>query len=319
MYRIMAVDDEAVITMQLKKRLTKMGYNVVGTASSGINAIEMARRLRPDLVLMDIVMPGDIDGIEAARVIKQEMDIPVVFLTAYANSKTIDKAKDVEPYGYIVKPFQEKEIKAIVEISIHKKCIERLLLELGDLHKGTIEHANDGIAIAQDGEIKFTNPKFAELLEYTKEELDGKAFFEILTSPSALFALELHKKRMMGEEVPNIYHAELLTKKGKKIPIEANCSVTKFEGKPAELIYIRDIRERRNIDPLLSLSLSERGNLTSRQRTIIQIALVKGFYDYPKKIHLKELASELDLSPSTLNEILHRGGKHIFNQYFGVE
>jgi len=117
----MIVDDEAAITTQLEERLTLMGYEITGSASSCQEAVEMARRTRPDIILMDIVMPGRKDGIDAAEIIKAELDIPVIFLTAYADQKFIDKARIVEPFGYIVKPFHEREIKATIEIALHKK------------------------------------------------------------------------------------------------------------------------------------------------------------------------------------------------------
>jgi len=125
MHKIMVVDDEAVITTRLEERLTSMGYEVVGKASSAKASISMAKRLRPDLILMDIVLPGKSDGIDASEKIKAELDIPIIFLTAYANDKFIKRAKKVEPYGYIVKPFQEKEIKAVIEVALHKKDMER--------------------------------------------------------------------------------------------------------------------------------------------------------------------------------------------------
>ena len=127
MHRIMVVDDEAVITMQLEERLTAMGYEVVGKASSGEASIDMARRFRPDLILMDIVMPGRFDGIDASEKIGAELDIPVIFLTAYADDKFINRAKHVQPFGYIVKPFQAEEIRAAIEIALHKKDVERRL------------------------------------------------------------------------------------------------------------------------------------------------------------------------------------------------
>ncbi len=112
MSKILVVDDEAIITMQLEERLHVMGYTVVGMAASGDDAIEKARRLTPDLILMDIVMPGKVNGVEAARTIVNELDIPVIFITSYADDAIIEKAKQVRPYGYIVKPFNELELKA---------------------------------------------------------------------------------------------------------------------------------------------------------------------------------------------------------------
>jgi len=125
MSKILVVDDEAIITMQLEERLSAMGYMVAGMAASGEEAIEKARSVRPDLVLMDIVMPGKMNGIEAAKVITTELDIPVVFVTSYADDTIIEKAKSVRPYGYIVKPFNELEIKAAIEVALFRKATEQ--------------------------------------------------------------------------------------------------------------------------------------------------------------------------------------------------
>ena len=125
MSKILVVDDEAIITMQLEKRLSAMGYTVAGMAASGEDAVDMARRIRPDLVLMDIVMPGKMNGIEAAKIITGELDIPVVFVTSYADDTIIEKAKSVRPYGYIVKPFNELEIKAAIEVALFRKATEQ--------------------------------------------------------------------------------------------------------------------------------------------------------------------------------------------------
>jgi two-component system, response regulator PdtaR len=126
MSKILVVDDEAIITMQLEERLTAAGYTIAGMAASGEEAIEKARRLGPDLVLMDIVMPGKLNGIEAAKVICDELAIPVVFVTSYADDVIIQKAKSVKPYGYIVKPFNELEIKAAIEVALFRKETEML-------------------------------------------------------------------------------------------------------------------------------------------------------------------------------------------------
>ncbi|PKL59409.1 MAG: hypothetical protein CVV33_07975 [Methanomicrobiales archaeon HGW-Methanomicrobiales-4] len=125
MSKILVVDDEAIITMQLEERLTAMEYMVVGMAASGEEGVEKARKFRPDLVLMDIVMPGKMNGIEAADIINTELDIPVVFLTAYADDTIIKKAKSVRPYGYIVKPFNEREVKAAIEVALFRKSAEQ--------------------------------------------------------------------------------------------------------------------------------------------------------------------------------------------------
>jgi len=122
--KILVVDDEAIITMQLEERLTALGYSVVGMAASGEESIEKARRLSPDIILMDIVMPGKMNGIEAAKQIHDELGIPVVFVTSYADDAIIEKAKAARPYGYIVKPFNELEIKAAIEVALFRTATE---------------------------------------------------------------------------------------------------------------------------------------------------------------------------------------------------
>jgi DNA-binding NarL/FixJ family response regulator/DNA-binding PadR family transcriptional regulator len=124
MARVLVVDDEAIITMQLEERISAMGHKVVGMASSGEDAIEKARAAKPDIILMDIVMPGKINGIAAAKVIDKELGIPVVFITSYADDKIIEEVKKVNPYGYIVKPFNELELKATVELALFRKKSE---------------------------------------------------------------------------------------------------------------------------------------------------------------------------------------------------
>jgi two-component system cell cycle sensor histidine kinase/response regulator CckA len=129
MNKLMVVDDERIIAAQLEERLSMMGFEIVGIASSGDDAVNVARESRPDLVLMDIVMPGKLDGIQASEIIKGEMNIPVIFLTAYADDTLIEKAKLIEPYGYIVKPFQENELKAAIEVALYKNEKEQQVQE----------------------------------------------------------------------------------------------------------------------------------------------------------------------------------------------
>ncbi|HWQ66817.1 MAG TPA: response regulator [Methanospirillum sp.] len=141
MSSILIVDDEAIITMQLEERLSAMGYTVAAMAASGEEAIEKAKHFMPDLVLMDIVMPGTMNGIEAAKVLSKELDIPVVFVTAYADNAIIEQAKSAKPYGYIVKPFNELEIKAAIEVALFRKAAEQ---EAQNVEKSLGKNSEEG-------------------------------------------------------------------------------------------------------------------------------------------------------------------------------
>ena len=124
MSKIMIVDDDAAIQEALKGYLAHMGYSVAGTADSGAGAVEMVREVKPDLILMDIVLPGEMDGISAAQKIKAESDIPIVFITGYGDREYVKKAQEIKPFGYVMKPFGQEEIGAVIEIALHKKAME---------------------------------------------------------------------------------------------------------------------------------------------------------------------------------------------------
>jgi response regulator RpfG family c-di-GMP phosphodiesterase len=129
---ILVVEDEAITAKDLEATLEDLGYAVCGTASSGAEAVQKAEADRPDLVLMDIVLQGEMDGIEAAKRIRANCGIPVVYLTAHSDKETIRRASITEPYGYIVKPFSERELHSNVEISLYKSRMDRLFRESCD-------------------------------------------------------------------------------------------------------------------------------------------------------------------------------------------
>ena len=120
---ILVTEDESIVRKDIERCLGKLGYNVVATADNGEKAIELALKHKPDLALMDIMIKGDMTGIAAAEEIKRNLDIPVVFLTAYADENTLSQAKLAEPHGYILKPFKEVDIQTAVEMALHLSLI----------------------------------------------------------------------------------------------------------------------------------------------------------------------------------------------------
>ncbi|MCR4438177.1 MAG: response regulator [bacterium] len=118
--RIMIVEDLNITALDLKNRLRKMGYEVAALAGSGEEAIQKAEQVRPDLILMDIRLKGEMDGVEAAERIRQKLDIPVIYLTAHADDSTLQRAMETRPYGYVLKPFGEKELRITIEMALHR-------------------------------------------------------------------------------------------------------------------------------------------------------------------------------------------------------
>ncbi|HWR24649.1 MAG TPA: response regulator [Methanosarcina sp.] len=127
--RILIVEDEHIVAMGIKKMLKNLGYTVTGVASSGEDAINKTESTFPDVVLMDIMLKGDIDGVAAAKIIKTKFEVPVVYLTAYSDNNILDRVKRTEPFGYIIKPFDEMDLYSSIEVALHRYRKEKKDLE----------------------------------------------------------------------------------------------------------------------------------------------------------------------------------------------
>jgi CheY-like chemotaxis protein len=282
MSNILVVDDEAIITMQLEERLTAMGYSVAGMAPSGEDAIEKARSLRPDLVLMDIVMPGKMNGIEAAKIITTELDIPVVFVTSYADDRIIEQAKSVKPYGYIVKPFNELEIKAAIEVALFRKATEqdeeksrKSAREKTSIREG--EEGEDGLSYVDLPEIKTILLKdiFSDIVLFLYTD-------QVVKDPIFKFALEEGLKKggrnlfayfqsILPKYFPKeIQKKELFTRRIKRnevfslVPVLEKCTESlMYEGTMDSLQILLDFSETGEFEDILAirdLLLAKKGN-----------------------------------------------------------
>jgi two-component system cell cycle sensor histidine kinase/response regulator CckA len=152
---ILIVDDDFTVKVLLEEMLMAMGYDVAGVAKDGVQAVEMAQVLNPDLILMDIVMPGVMDGITAAEKINQKSDVPIVFMTGFDKPEYVERVKKTEPFGYIMKPFLESEISAAVEIALHKKEMELKLKEANRKLKKEIEARKKSETALRKSEEKY--------------------------------------------------------------------------------------------------------------------------------------------------------------------
>jgi CheY-like chemotaxis protein len=132
--RILVVEDEFIVAKEIEMRVAAMGYEVVDSAPNAEKALKSAAKHRPDLVLMDIHLQGEMDGITAAEEIRRRFQLPVIFVTAYSEDTTLQRAKVAEPYGFILKPFEERELKSAIEIALHKHHAEREILRMNRLY-----------------------------------------------------------------------------------------------------------------------------------------------------------------------------------------
>lgn len=200
MHKVMVVDDEVIISAQLERRLSLMGYSVVGRANSGERSVSMAENLRPDIILMDIVMPGKMDGIDAAGRIRAEMDIPIIFVTAYADDQYLSRAKQVQPYGYILKPFHEREVRAAIEIALSRKERERELSRFTRQLEAVVDMFEDAVvSLDETGAIVFWNRKAQALSGYTSAEVLGRHFSAFLRGEEKERLEELYFPGISGD------------------------------------------------------------------------------------------------------------------------
>lgn len=160
MAKILIVEDQSIVAMDIQNRLKSLNYIVTGTASSGAGAVKKAEETSPDLVLMDIMLKGDMDGVQAAEEIRYRFGIPVVYLTAYADSNTLQRARVTEPFGYLLKPFQERELHSTIEMALYRHKMEEEVKRREAWFYTTLRAIDEGIITAdKKGFITFINPK----------------------------------------------------------------------------------------------------------------------------------------------------------------
>ncbi|KUK75699.1 MULTISPECIES: response regulator [Methanobacterium] len=180
--KILVVEDEALTGMELEKKLVQWGYDVVGIVSSGEDAVEKALELEPDLILMDILLKGYMNGVEAAKIIKKNQEIPIIYLTAYSNMETFQDAKITQPQAYLIKPFDETELKFAIEIAFYCHKCQSNLRESEEHYRILAESAPDLIfVINKDLTVDYVNESSLEYLKLEKAEVLGKSVQDVFS------------------------------------------------------------------------------------------------------------------------------------------
>ena len=163
--RIAIVEDESVVALDMKSRLTSFGYEVVGVFSSGEEALERLPDLKPSLVILDILLPGTLDGLQTAERLRSMVDVPVIFLTALSDEATVQRAKSAQPFAYIVKPFGDQELRTAIVIALYLHQMERRLREREQLFFTTLESIRDAVIVTDpEFRVEYLNPVARELL-----------------------------------------------------------------------------------------------------------------------------------------------------------
>ena len=206
---VLVVEDESILSKDIQHSLKKLGYNVVGAAASGDRAIELARSEKPDIVLMDIMLKGEMNGIETAEVMKTELGIPVIFLTAYADDSTLSKAKVTEPYGYIIKPFKEVDLHTTIEMALYKHDKNKEVEKERDLLYSIVENkdSKDFIFVKSNSRLVKLNTKDIYFVEALKDYVVINTLDSRYTIHSTMKDIE---KKLPGDKFIRVHRSYIV-------------------------------------------------------------------------------------------------------------
>ena len=248
---ILIVEDESIVAMDLSNQLKEMGYHVCAMADNGIDAIERAEQHKPDLVLMDIVIKGEMDGIETAKHIAHRYNIPVIFLTAYTDGGTVERAAKAAPYGYVSKPYLPKELRAAIEVGLYKAELENHLRESEHWFSTTLRCVGDAvIATDTEGKIKFINPAAEISLGLSLDEVMGLSVEDVMVLEDARTGMpvECPALRALRHNCPvGIEFGTLVVgKNGKKLPIDDSAAPIRDDSGDVlgAVVVFRDVTDR---------------------------------------------------------------------------
>jgi CheY-like chemotaxis protein len=216
--QIMIVEDEELVGMAIQAHLESVGYAVPLLASSGEEALSRFRELEPDLVLMDIHLKGNMSGIEAASRIKDTYHIPVIYLTAYSDAATLEFAKQTEPYGYIVKPVDERSLEASIEMALHHASVQNQELRVREHLQSILGSLSEAVIVAAiDGSVEYINPSAERLL----------GIYEPLPPNSSLFRLVRPLDPATGQPLSLGFETVIMERRGAKLPL---CHIVLAQG-----------------------------------------------------------------------------------------
>jgi len=219
--KILIVEDEGIVARETEYRLKDLGYTVCGIASSGAEAIKKAEQADPDVVLMDIMLKGEMDGVYAAEQIRSKLGVSVVYVTAHADETTLQRAKLTEPMGYLLKPFNERELRAAIEIAIYKQTAEKILKDNERLLATTLKSIGDAVIVTDlKGAVTFMNPAAELLTRWKLKDASGRPVAQVFNVVSeTTHALAQHPvTRALSESLIATARNYLLTSKEGRAP-----------------------------------------------------------------------------------------------------
>jgi PAS domain S-box-containing protein len=280
--RILILEDDRVVARDIQKQLTRIGHEVLGMAVRGEDAVALALDMRPDLVLMDIRLGGEIDGVEAATRIRKQCQSPVVFLTAYSDDDTLRRASQAEPFGYLLKPFEDSQLRTVIEMALYKHVADQKLRDSERRYATTLSSIGDAV-IATDrlARVTFMNPVAVSLTGYSQDEALGLPVSETfrVVHEETREAVEdpAAQALRLGIRVEPADHTVLIAKNGREFPI-AHCGSPIIDDRgntTGAVLVFRDMTRRYQVDEELreaQLALARIGRLSAMGELTASIA-----------------------------------------------
>jgi len=256
---ILIIEDSFIVAYHLQATLEGEGYAILNKLDSGESAISFIEHTRPDLVLMDIMLAGPMDGIETASIIKSRFNIPVIYITALTDKNTISRAKITEPYGYLTKPFEDREIFTVIEMALYKHDIESRLKQSEEKYFSTVNSISDAvITVDRECNITFMNPTAISLSQWTLHDALGKPVMEVLklkneiTKEESINPVQCLVGRGNQNRMPD--DLILVGRKGMQVPVGESSLGPQLNSRGAFIgliIVFKDMTEKREHERVL--------------------------------------------------------------------
>ncbi|MEJ2627142.1 MAG: PAS domain S-box protein [bacterium] len=262
--KILIVEDDDIVAMELSNQLNEFGYAVCDTINYGEDAVKQVHELYPDLILMDIKLKGKVDGIKAAESINKKYDLPIVFLTAYSDESTVNRVKNADPYGYLIKPYTKRELKSTLEIALYKYETQKRIRQNEKRLSITLKCIGDAV-ISTDvqGNITFMNPMAERLSGWSLKEVYKKHLTDYIKiiSEKDRKPVESPIKQVIEQGIIwNLAnHTLLISKDNKEIPIDNSVAAIKDDDGNVNgmVLVFKDVSERKeNEKKMLRLNRS---------------------------------------------------------------
>jgi PAS domain S-box-containing protein len=259
--KILIVEDENIVANDIQKRLMNLGYNIVGIVSTGEEAVKKAIATSADLVLINVRLKGEMDGIETASALRFQYGIAVVFLSAYADDDTLRRASKTEPFGYILKPFEERELHTTIEMALYRRELERKFKKNETWYGTTLRSIGEAvISIDTSGTIKFMNTTAENLTGWKMSDVLGEDWLKVFRTAEKSTKLSFTNPvdQILKNKITAVLknHDTLISREGKEIPVDESASpITDEVGNIVGVVLVfRDVSERKQVKEALKTS-----------------------------------------------------------------